>query len=155
MHQLRVTTIIRAPIERCFDFARSVDAHVTSASATNERVVAGRMSGLLEFGEVVTWEARHLGVTQRLTSRITVFDRPRFFQDRMERGAFKKLEHDHVFKSIDAMTTEMMIDVVRFEAPFGPIGWLAERLMVGPHLRQFLVARAASLKAMAERSSVA
>src|SRR2546430_13616299 len=36
-------------------------------------------SGLLGPGDVVTWEARHFGVRQRLTVKITAFDRP---QDR-------------------------------------------------------------------------
>ena len=33
-----------------------------------------------------------------LTSRITAFRRPLFFQDRMVKGAFKFLEHDHHFE---------------------------------------------------------
>lgn len=44
-----------------------------------------------------------------------------------------------------------MTDVLRFQAPLGPIGWLAERIVLGPHLRRFLVERGLALKAMAER----
>jgi hypothetical protein len=53
MHTLRVTTGIAAPVECCFDLARSVDAHVYSADGTSERAVAGRTSGLMELGEDV------------------------------------------------------------------------------------------------------
>src|SRR5690349_4793455 len=98
MYTIRIATPIAAPPERCFDLARSVDAHLESAKSTGERVVAGRTSGLLELGEEITWEARHLGVRQRLTSRITAFDRPSYFQDRMVRGIFKSFEHDHHFQ---------------------------------------------------------
>lgn len=43
-----------------------------------------------------------------------------------------------------------MIDVVTFLAPFGPIGWLAEKLILAPHLTRFLKLRAKFLKTTAE-----
>jgi len=149
LYTIRVTTIIAAPALRCFDLARSVDAHIQSAGTSGEKAVAGRSSGLLELGDEVTWEARHLGVRQRLTSRITAFQPPGYFQDRMIRGAFKSLEHDHHFDQSDDGAT-IMHDVVRFDAPFGPLGWLAERLILAGHLRRFLRQRGLALKAMAE-----
>ena len=113
--------------------------------------MGGRTSGLLELGEEVTWQARHFGVTQRLTSRITAFDRPINFQDRMTKGAFKFLEHDHHFEPGEAGGT-VMVDTLRFQSPFGPIGWLAERMLLGRHLRRFLIERGQALKAMAEHA---
>ena len=148
MYELRVVTLIRATPERCFDLARSVDAHLTSADQTDERIVDGPTTGLLELNDAVTFEARHLGVRQRLTSRITAFDRPSYFQDRMVRGIFKSFEHDHHFQAVDGHTE--MLDVVRFEAPLGPLGWIVERLIVGPHLRRFIKRRADVLKRLAE-----
>jgi ligand-binding SRPBCC domain-containing protein len=129
--------------------ARSVDFHVQSARHTGEKAVAGRTSGLLELGEEVTWEARHLGVRQQLTSRITVFQPPIYFQDRTIKGAFRFLEHDHYFEPGENGGT-VMVDVLRFQAPFGPIGWLAERVILTRHLRRFLQERGVALKAMAE-----
>lgn len=150
MYTLRVSTLIHAPPATCFDLARSVDAHVASAAGTGERVVGGRRSGLLELGEEVTWEGKHFGVTQRLASRITELRPYTYFQDRMTKGAFRFLEHDHFFEPrADGGT--MMIDVVRFRAPLGPIGWVAERVLVAPHLRRFLIARGLALKGMAEQ----
>ncbi|HWB54479.1 MAG TPA: SRPBCC family protein [Tepidisphaeraceae bacterium] len=149
MYTLRVTTAISAPPARCFDLARSIDAHIRSAGSSGEQAVGGRTSGLLEMGEEVTWEGKHFGIRQRLTSRITAFQPPHYFQDRMVRGAFRFLEHDHHFDDGDAGDT-IMFDVVRFEAPFGPVGWLAERLLLAGHLKRFLEERGAALKAMAE-----
>lgn len=71
MPVIRLETVIRAPRMTCFDLARSVGAHLGSTADTGERVVSGRRSGLLELGEEITWEARHLGVRQQLTARIT------------------------------------------------------------------------------------
>ncbi len=150
MYKLRVTTWIAAPLSTCFDLARSVDAHVQSAAGTGERVVGGRLSGLLELGDEVTWEARHFGVTQQLSSRITQFRPHTFFQDRMTRGTFRFLEHDHLFEPKGDGT--LMTDVLKFVAPFGPLGWIAERVLLAPHLRRFLTARGLALKALAERA---
>jgi ligand-binding SRPBCC domain-containing protein len=149
VYTLRVTTSITSSAERCFDLARSVDAHIKSAGQSGETAVGGRTSGLLQLGEEVTWQARHFGITQKLTSRITIFNRPAYFQDRMVRGAFKFLEHDHHFEP-NANGETIMIDTLRFQAPFGPLGWLAERLLLAGHLRRFLKQRGLALKKMAE-----
>ena len=85
--------------------ARSVDAHLQSARQTREKAVAGRVAGLLELGDEVTWEARHFGIRQRLTSRVTAFGPPGYFQDRMTRGAFRFFEHDHFFEPVDGGST--------------------------------------------------
>jgi hypothetical protein len=88
MPLIRLTTIIDAAIERCFDLARSVEAHLESTSATGERAVAGVTTGLLELGDEVTWDARHLGVRQRLRVQISEMDRPTRFVDEMVAGPF-------------------------------------------------------------------
>jgi hypothetical protein len=72
-----LTISIDAPIDVVFDLARSIDLHLESTAQTNERAVAGRTTGLIGLGEEVTWEATHFGIRQRLTSKITQFDRPR------------------------------------------------------------------------------
>jgi ligand-binding SRPBCC domain-containing protein len=151
MRTVTVNTRIAAPPQRCFDLARSVEAHVASAGDTGERAVAGRTSGLLELGDEVTWEARHFGVRQRLTSRITAFDAPHYFQDTMVRGALKSLVHDHHFEPTPDGQATVMRDVLVFAAPGGPIGWLAERLVLAGHLRRFLQRRGEALRKMAQR----
>lgn len=120
MTEIRVVTSIQAPQERCFDLARSIDMHVASTSETGEKAVAGVTSGLINLGQSVTWEAIHFGVRQRLTSVITAFDRPSFFQDEMTEGVFASFVHDHVFEFADSMTT--MTDIIRFAAQWDPSG---------------------------------
>ena len=149
MYTFTVTIRIAAPAERCFDLARSIDAHVASTDGTGEVPVAGRTSGLIEAGEQVTWRAKHLGVTQHLTVRIVSMDRPRRFSDEMVRGAFKTFEHDHEFREVGGGTE--MVDVIRLAAPLGPLGWLAERLFLGAYMRRFIIKRAEILKQLAER----
>jgi ligand-binding SRPBCC domain-containing protein len=146
---IHLVTLIDAPIERCFDLARSVDAHLASTSATAERVIAGKAHGLLELDDEVTWEAKHLGIRQRLTAKIVAFDRPRHFRDRMVRGAFARFDHDHTFEEIDRGTR--MIDDFDFDAPLGMFGMLADAIFLRRYMTRFLVARALELKRLAER----
>ena len=48
----------------------------------------GKMSGLIELGEWVSWDAKHLGFVQHLTSKVTEFDAPNYFVDEMVFGVF-------------------------------------------------------------------
>lgn len=135
-------------MERVFDLARSVDAHVASATGTHERPVGGKTRGLLGLGEEVTWEARHLGLRQRLTSRITAFDRPRYFRDSMVRGAFARFDHDHHFEPVAGGATRCL-DVFDFDAPLGPLGDVAEWLFLERYMRRFLEERLRVLEQLA------
>ena len=148
MALILLETVINAPVERVFDLARSIDAHLASTEGTAERAVEGRTSGLIEPGETVTWEARHLGVTQRLTVRITEFDRPNFFSDEMVRGAFAAMRHTHRF--LPHRDGTRMCDEFYFRAPLGPLGLLAEILFLSRYMRRFLIRRNEALKSLAE-----
>lgn len=146
---IRIETWIAAPIERCFDAARDLDLHVKTFAHTNERAVAGKTTGLIGMNEQVTWRARHFGVTQHFTSRITAFDPPRYFQDAMQRGAFRSFVHDHYFESEAGRTK--MIDVVVFSAPLGIFGRVAEKLVLRRYLTRMLTGRAAAIREETER----
>src|ERR671910_3348344 len=151
MPVIRIETRIRAPVERCFDLARDPELHERSLEQTGERVVSRTGNGLLGPGDLVTFEARHLGVRQRLTAQITRFERPHLFEDRMVRGAFQAFRHLHAFQPVEDGT--LMTDVFAYRAPLGPLGRLAERLFLTRYLRRLLTARAAFLKACAENGA--
>jgi hypothetical protein len=55
MPVIELSTVIRAPRERVFDLARSIDAHQDSTGGTGERAVAGVTKGLIGMNEEVTW----------------------------------------------------------------------------------------------------
>lgn len=148
MTTFRIVTEIAAPVEVCFDLARDIDFHTRSLGDTGERAVAGRISGLIGLGEAVTWEARHLGVRQRLTSKVTAFDRPTYLRDVMTRGAFRSFAHDHRFEARDGVT--VMTDEVEFRSPLGPVGWLVDRLFMAGYLRRLLEGRSQAIKREAE-----
>lgn len=148
MPLIEIETQIQAPIERVFDLSRSIEAHMASTEGTGERAVAGRISGLIGNGETVVWEARHFGITQRLSVRITAFDRPYMFRDEMLSGAFSEMRHTHRFMEAGGRT--LMKDEFYFAAPLGIWGRIAERLFLARYMRGFLSRRAIALKALAE-----
>ncbi|HET6232626.1 MAG TPA: SRPBCC family protein [Longimicrobiaceae bacterium] len=148
MPVIRIEVWVDAPPERCFDLSRSIDLHVHTSAATGETAVAGRTSGLIGLGEEVTWRARHLGVWQRLTTRITELDRPARFRDSMVRGAFARFDHDHWFEPSGGGT--LMRETFDYAAPLGPLGRLAERIFLTRYMRAFLTGRAATIKRVAE-----
>jgi ligand-binding SRPBCC domain-containing protein len=147
--RIRLSTPIAAPPDRVFDLSRSIDLHARSTAQTGEQAVAGRTSGLIEPGESVTWRARHLGVRQHLTSRIAAFDRPRHFQDVMVRGAFAWMEHDHWFDAAPDGGT-VLRDELRFAAPLGVLGRIAEKVLLERYMAHFLRLRNAEIRRAAE-----
>ena len=151
MAAFRIVTTIAAPDAVCFDLARDIDFHVRSLAETGERAVAGRTAGLIGLGESVTWEARHLGVRQRLTSAVTAFDRPAHFRDAMTAGAFRTFAHDHRFEATDGGT--VMTDDIVFRSPFGPLGWLVDLLFMTGYLRRLLEGRCRAIKREAESNA--
>jgi ligand-binding SRPBCC domain-containing protein len=151
MITLEEHTVIHAPIERCFDLARSVEVHLAGNTHWGETAVAsgGVMSGLIGLGQSVTWQARHLGIRQKLTSNITALDRPTYFQDTMLQSAFRSMHHEHFFRALSATETEM-IDVFVFAAPFGLLGRIAELVLLKSYMRSLLRERNAALREIAE-----
>jgi ligand-binding SRPBCC domain-containing protein len=142
---IRIVTVIAAQTDRCFDLARDIDFHTRSLAGTGEKAVAGRTSGLIEQGESVTWEARHLGFQQQFTAEVTGFDRPLYFRDVMTAGAFRSFAHDHRFEERDGKT--VMTDEVAFRSP---LGWLVDRLFIAGYLRRLLEGRCQAIKQEAE-----
>lgn len=148
MPLIELTTVIDAPIERCFDLARSIDLHKMSTEGTNEEAVEGVTSGLIGKDQHVTWRARHFGITQTLSSGITAFDRPFRFRGEMIKGAFKSISHDHIFQMSGGRT--VMRDHFYFESPGWVLGALFNKLVLTRYLRSLLRNRNAMIKRVAE-----
>ncbi len=109
------------------------------------------------MGEWVTWEARHFGITQKLTSKITEFECPNYFVDEMVRDAFKSFKHEHIFKEsydnkFDIHYT-IMTDIFHFQSPFGVLGKLANIIFLKRYMTNLLATRNALLRQKAEELS--
>ena len=151
MPRIESTCRIFAPQTRVFDLARSIDLHCASQQKTREEAVAGRITGLIELHESVTWRATHFGVRQELTSRIIAFERPHHFCDEMVSGAFASFRHDHFFEADGEHT--LMRDIFEYASPFGLLGRLVDALILERYLKRFISEKANHLKQVAESES--
>jgi len=145
---IEMTTHIDAPIERCFNLARSIDLHLESMSQTGEKAIDGRTGGLIERGETVTWRAKHFGIWQTLTSEIIEFDFPNSFSDEMTEGAFKSMRHEHLFFAVNDQT--VMKDIFVFELPYGIFGEFVNFVFLGRYMTKLLRKRNKVIKEAAE-----
>lgn len=150
MRSIRLETLIAAPIGDCFELSLSVDAHAASMRASNEQAIGGVTSGVMKLGDAVTWRARHFGIVFRMTSVITEYQPPSRFVDEQRRGPFRRWWHEHSFATAANGQTQL-IDVVQFQSPLGPLGYLADTLVLGRYMPRLLRQRNAWLKATLEQ----
>ena len=148
MPRIELRTEIKADKEIVFDLSRSIDLHKISTEHTNETAIAGKISGLIALNESVTWRAKHFGIYQRLTSKITEFDRPNYFADEMVSGAFSKFKHEHHFKDLNGGT--LMIDYFDYKSPIGILGKLADYIFLVKYMNDLLTERNRIVKEFAE-----
>ena len=148
MPQIILKTKIKADIQTVFDLSRSIDLHKISTERTKEEAIAGKTSGLIGMNESVTWRAKHFGLYQKLTSKITAFDRPYYFSDEMMKGAFKSFKHEHYFREEKGAT--LMIDYFNYVSPFGLLGKLADILFLKKYMTRLLEKRNSVVKDFAE-----
>ena len=148
MPKIELQTEIKADKKIVFDLSRSIDLHLLSTAKTDEKAIAGKISGLIGLGESVTWRAKHFGISQNLTSKITEFESPNFFVDEMLKGAFKSFKHEHHFTEIKEGT--VMKDIFVYTSPFGILGKLADTLFLKKYMTDLLIERNRVIKEVAE-----
>lgn len=145
---IEVVSEIESSTEVIFDLSRSIDLHKDSQISHDEKVIDGRVTGLIELGETVTWRAKHFGIYQLLTTKIVDFKRPYFFRDIMIDGIFKCFEHDHYFMTEGTKT--VMKDVLSYESPLGIMGKFADKLFLKKYIFSLLDERNCVIRKAAE-----
>jgi ligand-binding SRPBCC domain-containing protein len=132
--RFEVITHVLAPPESVFAESLSVEAHTASMSASGERAVAGVTSGRLTLGDQVT----------------SACAPPVSFVDEQVAGPFRRWWHEHRFED-DGDGGTLMRDVIDFAAPAGPLGRMAETLVLRRHMTRLILRRNRHLKAVTER----
>lgn len=80
-------------------------------------------------GTLIEYKLRLHRVPVRWRTRIEVWEPPRRFVDVQVRGPYSLWEHTHTFEE-DGPGATIIRDRVRYSIPFGPLGELANRLLV-------------------------
>ena len=148
MPLIYLETKINSSIEICFDLSRSIDLHQISTAKSNEKAIKGKTSGLINFGETVTWQAIHFGIKQKLTSKITQFQSPLYFRDEQVKGAFKYFVHDHNFEQ--RSSDVLMIDRFEFQSPYSFVGTIFNNIVLLKYMTKLLKERNRIIKEYAE-----
>ncbi|WP_299013714.1 SRPBCC family protein [uncultured Polaribacter sp.] len=149
MPTIHLTTVINTNnIELVFNLIRSIDLHIISTKKSNEKAIDGKTKGLIGLNETVTWQAKHLGVTQKLTSKVTDYVFPTFFADEMVKGAFKSFRHEHYLEQKEGQV--IIKDVFKYSAPLAFLGKVADFLFLKKYMTNFLKDRNVTIKDFAE-----
>jgi ligand-binding SRPBCC domain-containing protein len=145
---IHLTTFIGAPQQRVFDLSRSIELHKHSMTHHAEKIIEGTMNGLMNLGDTVTWQAKHLAKERIMKIRITKLQRPDYFVDEQEQGDFALLKHEHYFKPVENGT--IMIDQFHFETPHGLFGKMINRLYLKKYMIRLLEERNEVIRKAAE-----
>jgi ligand-binding SRPBCC domain-containing protein len=145
MFTISDSIFINAPIDRCFLLATNVEL---VGRTLGMKAIEGKTSGLLAVDDRLLWAGWKFGVPQMHESMISQYERPAFFQDTMERGRFKRYQHDHYFYEMDERT--VLNDKIRFTMPLGILGRMVGKFILVPYLSKRLRRRLVLLKRVAE-----
>lgn len=136
MTTLQESFIVAAPLAEVWrlhaDPARALPA--LSGPDVDVRVLAADLP-LRETSRVLLELRWRAGPALRWTSRIDAWSPPEpgsntaWFVDELERGPFATWRHQHWFERIDDRRTRV-IERVRYEVGWGPLGWLADHLVL-------------------------
>ena len=100
-------------------------------------------------GAFIQYRLRLHGVPVRWNTLIQAWDPPLKFIDVQVKGPYKLWHHTHTFEAVDGGT--LMKDIVRYDIGYGPLGDLADRLLVAKDLKSIFDYRVeAVLKALAD-----
>lgn len=137
------TTHLDRPPDVAFHTSLDVTFHTDSMAESGEQVVGGITSGVMGLGDTVTWRARHFGLWWEMSTIVSAYEPPRYFVDEQVKGPFKSYRHEHYF--VDEVGGTCMRDIVEFAAPFGPLGLVAERLVLRRYMTALIDLRNANL----------
>lgn len=154
MFELRREVLVPAPIDEVFEFFSDPAnlARITPKSLGFKNLTPD--AGPMSAGLRIAHQIKVFGIPQRWETLIEEFDPPHGFVDRQERGPYKYWRHRHSFEEAPGGT--LMRDHVEYEVPFGPLGVIANRLIVARQLKHIFDYRGRKIrKLFAKKGSAA
>jgi hypothetical protein len=163
------STTLRAPIGIAFALSTRIELVKTTLGMNLIPLTpAEETQGYVREGHIransrVHWYGWKFGLPTHHHTLITGFTAPHqeahgvqaaWFQDSQAKGRFAFFQHDHFFReTLDPATGEaltLLSDTVRFSLPFGPLGRIATKLLLAPHVRNLVHQRYGILRDLAE-----
>jgi len=127
---LRREQVLDAPIEQAFElFSRAENLEAITPPLLRFRITS-EVPDEMEAGTLIRYRLRLHGIPVSWLTRIEAWDPPHGFVDRQLRGPYALWHHTHSFEPIDEGARTRMTDVVRYGHRFGPLGSIAEHVLV-------------------------
>ena len=145
MTKIELSTHIFAPIERCFDLARSIELNSNPIATGSTHKIA---KGLLETGQRVHRTIQYMGMQYQSEIELKRCSKPYFFSDEMKIGPFRTFVHDHFFYEFPGET--IMVDNIFFQSPWGLLGETVDVFLIKRHIIRMLKRRNKTIKQYAE-----
>ncbi len=126
---LRREQVLDADIEKAFDFfSRAENLEAITPPWMQFRITTPTPIEM-GAGTLIDYRLKLHGIPIRWRTRIEEWDAPHGFVDQQLSGPYALWHHTHSFEAIDSGHTRM-IDLVRYGHRFGPLGTIAEHLIV-------------------------
>ena len=133
-HVLERVQVVRAGRDEAFAFyADAFNLESITPPWLRFRVITPTPIAMDE-GTLIDYRLALHGAPVRWRTRIAVWEPPHRFVDIQLRGPFSLWEHTHTFEPDEGGT--LIRDIVRYRVPSGPLGRIAERLVVRRDLRR-------------------
>ena len=152
---LRREQILDVPVEEAFEFfSRAENLEAITPPLLRFRITT---PGPIEMavGILIRYRLRLRGVPVSWLTRIEAWDPPRGFVDRQLRGPYALWHHTHTFEPIGDGSQTRMVDLVRYGQRLGPLGTIAEHLLVRRDLDRIFDYRRDAIPALLARGGAA
>jgi ligand-binding SRPBCC domain-containing protein len=98
-------------------------------------------------GQIISYTVKPLaGIPMTWVTEITHVNEPHFFVDEQRFGPYQFWHHQHHFKEIDGGV--LMTDIIHYGIPFGPLGSVANHLLVKKELEKIFGFRKMTLESL-------
>lgn len=148
MNKIEFNTHIKAPIQHCFDLARSMDFHKLSLGPIKEESIAGCMTGLIGHNQHALLKSELWGLQFCTEIKIVKFNAPFFFSYEVSDSRFLSIIHDYYFYDIREET--VMINHFYYQTKWGLLGELFCFLFLEKFLSKTIIKRNEMLREYAE-----
>jgi ligand-binding SRPBCC domain-containing protein len=157
MPTLEFQTTVAAPINKVWAFFQDVEKSLPALSPPEDQVTLEQVDIPIRVGSIIVilakgplgkvrWVAK---IIEHIPPHPVVFGEEARFVDEQQSGPFKSWKHEHEFERIDEKSTRV-VDRMTYQVPFGPIGWIADWLIVRRKLRAMFKHRAMAMKKLLE-----
>ena len=143
-------TLIDAPVEAVWEFHQSVEA-LKALTPPGRRVEVLSEDTAVRDGAIHRLKVRQFGIPLIWEAEISEVDPPNGFTDTARASPFRVWKHRHAFIAEGSKTR--LKDTVEYEAPFGFLGRIADKLFISRDIDRLFAFRHRATQQSLERKS--